>query len=187
VYLAHSLAPLAVLLVPFFLLLVQIEARFGWSGLPPGEPLLLTAEVDAIGRLTDLALALEAPAALSPRTEALRIERTRELVWRLGAAESGEHRVTLVVAGRPLALRAIVAAGDGPVRVAPARYRADQAGTWIAPGEPPLAADSPLRAVRLSYPRHGGEWLGLSRAAWIFTAATAAFAFALRRRFGVEI
>jgi hypothetical protein len=186
VYLGHSLVPLAVLGIPFLLLLAQVEARFGWSGLPPGEPLLLSAEVDAVGRLADLPVRLEAPGALAPQTDVLRIERTRELVWRLGAGESGEHRLTLVVAGRPVELRALVAAG-GPARVSPARYRIDQAGSWTVPGEPPLAAGSPLRAVRLSYPRHGGEWLGLSRASWIFTAATMGFAFALRRRFGVEL
>jgi hypothetical protein len=186
VYLGHSLVPLAVLLIPFFLLLVQVEARFGWSGLRPGEPLLLTAEVDALGRLADLPVRLEAPGALAPETDVLRIERTRELVWRLGAGASGEHRLTLVVAGRPVELRAVVAAG-GPARVSPARYRVDQAGSWTAPAEAPLGAEAPLRAVRLSYPRHGGEWLGLSRASWIFAAATTGFALALRRRFGVEL
>jgi hypothetical protein len=73
------------------------------------------------------------------------------------------------------------------VRVAAALYRPDQPGVWTAAGAPPLAQDAPLRRLEVTYPRHGGAWLGLSRAAWIFITATTLFAFALRNRFGVAL
>jgi hypothetical protein len=185
-YLGHSLVPLLPLSLPFFLLLVQLEARFGWSAVAPGTPLLLTADVDALGRLTDLPVRLDVPAQLRPTTGPLRIEATRQLVWRLAAADPGEHRVTLAVAGHSTELRAVV--GDsGPARVSAALYRADQAGAWAAPGAPLLAGDSGLRSVHLSYPRAAGHWLGLSRASWSFAGSTLLFAFALRRRFGVVL
>jgi hypothetical protein len=186
VYLGRSLVPLALLAGPFLLLLAQVEHRFGWSALPPGQSALLTADVDAVGRLADLPLRLDAP-GLRVESGPLRIEQTRQLVWRLVADPApGERRLELRVADRPVALRALVE-GAGARRVTPAVYRADQPQAWLAPGATPLAPDAPLRRVALAYPRHGAAWLGLSRASWIFTASTLVFAFALRRPLGVEL
>jgi len=186
VYLGHSLVPLLALCLPFLLLLAQLESRFGWSGATPGTPLLLTADVDALGRLADLPVQLDAPAELRPVSPPLRIESTRQLVWRLGTAAPGEHRVQLAVAGRSTELWAVVGDGATP-RVAAAVYRPDQAGTWTAPGAPLLPADSALRSVRLSYPRARGDWLGLSRASWVFVVSTTLVAFAFRKHFGVVL
>ena len=186
VYLAHSLVPLALLAGPFLLLIAQVEGRFGFRAVPPGGSALLTADVDVIGRLADLPVRLETSGGLRPESGPLRIESTRQLVWRLEAGPSGSGQLTLTVAGRPVAIRALVAEG-GPVRVAPALYRPDQTGVWTVAGAPPLSQDSPLRRLEVSYPRHGGAWLGLSRAAWLFVAATTLFAFALRNRLGVAL
>lgn len=186
VYLGHSLVPLAVMSAPFFLLLAQVEARFGFSGLAPGAPALLTADVDVIGRLADLPVQLDPGSGLRAETPPLRIESTRQLVWRLAALGPGDETLTLTVAGLPVVLRAVVAEA-GPRRVSPAVYRPDQPGAWAAAGAPLLAPDAPLRRVEVSYPRHGWAWLGLSRASWIFIAATLLFSFALRKRFGVVL
>lgn len=187
VYLGHSLRPMAVLLLPFALLLVEVEARFGWDALPPGESVLLTAELDAPGRIARLPVALEPgePARLRADTEALRIQRTHQVVWRLAAGEPGESTLRVRIGDHDLALRAVV--GRGPARVSPAILRADQFSKWLVPTDPPLAAGGPVRSLHLDYPRHGGDWLGLSRASWLFVAATVAFAFALKGRFGVAI
>lgn len=183
VYLLQSLVPFTVLFAPFFLLLVQIEARFGWSGFAPGESALLTADVEVLGRLSDLPLELETSGGVRAELPALRVERTRQLVWRLEAEESGLHAVRLSVAGRPTEL-AVAVAGGGRVSPLPAFYRADQLGAWTVPG-PPLPGDSPLRRVEIAYPRAGGEWLGLAHTSWIFIASTTGIALLLRKRFGV--
>lgn len=183
VYLMRSLVPFAVLFTPFFLMLVQLEARFGWSPVEPGAPTLLTADVEVLGRLSDLPIEIETGDGLRSELPALRIERTRQLVWRLAAAEPGVHPVTVRVAGRPTRLELAVA-GRGEIEPIPALYRADQLGSWTVPSAA-LPQDSPLRSLSIAYPRAGGEWLGLSQASWIFVASTALFALALRKRFGV--
>ena len=182
-YLGHSLVPLAVMLVPFLLVVVQIESRFAYRELRPGETALLTLTLDEAGpRPSALAPTLDAPEGVAAETPALRIDAERQLVWRLRAGDAGTHRIEIRLDGD--ALEHTVAAGTNGRGVTPLRYRASDWNVLLYPLETALPP-GPVVSVELTYPRGRGAFLGLSTASWIFFGSSLLFGFAFRRPFGV--
>ncbi|MFQ5513632.1 MAG: hypothetical protein ACE5FG_04285 [Myxococcota bacterium] len=183
-YLRHALLPMAVMIVPFVLMIVQVESRFAYRGLRPGEAALLTVEVDGAQRVSQLEPALRLPATVEQETPPLRIDETGEIVWRLRAgSRAGAYRVGILLGNVEVEKQLVV---DGTrARVSPAVYRSSDLNVLAYPGEPPLATASPVRAVHIDYPRARGEFAGLSTASWIFFAASMVAGFALRGFFGV--
>jgi hypothetical protein len=182
-YLGYSLVPMAVMIAPLALVVVQLETRFAFRALGPGESAIVTVST------TDPALlaaepALALPPALVAETPALRVADRAQLLWRLRADQPGAHRAGLVVGAARAGLR-IVAAGEGAPRVSPVAYRENDWRVLGYPAEPPLPADSPFSAIEVGYPRARGEFLGLSSATWLLLGATLAFGFALRGALGV--
>jgi hypothetical protein len=184
-YLRLSLPPVLLMLLPFAATLAQVESRFGYRPLLPGESGLLTVEVEAGDALVQMSSRLVVPAGIESETPALRIEAGRQLVWRLGARETGEHALTLSLGNHDLGLRASV--GERSAAVVPAVYRADLPAVLAWPAAEPLPRDSMVRAVHLTYPRAGREFAGLSGATWLFTALVMGVAWLLRRPFGVTL
>ena len=182
-YLRCSLGPLALMLLPFTAMLVQVEARFGYRPLQPGESALLTARVEGDRPLLALPAQLALPEGLTQETPVLRIESTRELVWRLRARREGDWPLALDLGASSVPLRARV--GPGPAPVSRAAWRADVPAILGSPAALPLPADGPLRVVHLEYPRRGGSWAGLSAATWGFVGATLLLGLLLRRPLGV--
>ena len=182
-YLRHALAPMAVMLVPFVLMLVQIESRFAFRSLHAGESVILRLYVDGEGPVSAVPTALRLPEGLEQETPALRIDETGEIVWRLGARRPGEYELGIQVGDAQIARRVVVD-GSGP-RISPIVYRSNDLNALLYPAEPLLASDLPVRAIHLDYPRARSTFLGLSSASWIFFAASMVFGFALRGVLGV--
>ena len=182
-YLGHALAPMAIMIVPFVLMLVQVETRLGYRGLAPGESTLLTVAVGTETPPSSLAAALELPEGLAQETPALRIDGRGEIIWRLRATRDGTWDVPIQIGERRISKRLQVG-GNGSA-LAPSRYRADDWFTLGFPAERPLDVDAPAHAVHVSYPPARGQFAGLSTAAWVFFGSSILFGFALRGVFGV--
>ena len=174
---------MAVMIVPFVLMLVQIESRFAFRVLEPGERALLTLTLDGELPPSELPITLALPDGVVQETPPLRIDSTGEVVWRLRAARSGTHELAIEV-GEHRILKRVLVGSDG-AGGATHLYRASHPGTLLYPQEPPLASDGPARGLALSYPRARSAFAGLSSAAWSFFAASILFGYALRSRFGV--
>jgi hypothetical protein len=182
-YLRHALVPMAVMIGPFVLMLIQVESRFALRSLVSGEATTLTVAVDGDEQVSALATALRVPDGLARETPPLRIDETGEIVWRIRARGPGEYELGIRVGEAELAKRVVVA-GEG-AKFSPAVYRSNDLNTLLYPVEKSLAADTPVSAVHLVYPRDRATFAGLSSASWIFFAASMVFGFALRGVFGV--
>lgn len=182
-YLGHWLAPLAVAALPIVLMWVQVEARYRWRSLEPGETTVLAVELDA-ERPSALDVELELPEGLTRETPALRIDSRREIKWRLRADEPGEYEIRVRVGDAVVSKSAVVDA-NGAIP-SPAVLRANDPLTLANPLEAPLASDAPVRAVTLEYRPAGGEFLEVSSAGWIWTAFIFVWAIVLRGPFGVR-
>jgi hypothetical protein len=182
-YLRHALLPMAVMIGPFILMLIQLESRFAYRGLELGDSTILTVEVEGEPPVSQRLARLELPSGVLAETPALRVDQRAEIVWRLGAGVAGRHLIAVEVddarAERHLAV------SSGRSGVSPSVYRPNDLSTLLYPVEPPLPGDSPIRAIHLTYPRDRAEFGGLSSASWIFFGATLVFGFALRGPFGV--
>jgi uncharacterized membrane protein (DUF106 family) len=184
-YLKLSLVPLFWMIVPFVLVIAQLQFHYGYLGLRPGQ----TAVVKVLlkeERATRPAASLEAPDGLRVETPPLWIPTTRELAWRIGAEREGDYQIQVVVDGT--AETKTVRVSDQVVRLSPLRVAAGFLDELIYPAEAPLPASSPLASIGLAYPGRDIEVLGFGLH-WmvVFFVLSMVFAFALRNRFGVTI
>ncbi len=190
-YLRLNLAPLAWMIVPFVLLIAQLQFHYGYRGLDLGEPTLLVAEFtgDASARPQ---VELVAPAGVAVETPGVWAPSLNEMAWRLRVDEPGEHEVKLRVGGGEFEKTVVgLPAEDGPrwIRRSPTRRRAALLDQILYPAEPALPRDGPLERIDVSYPGASISFLGLFDVHWLvaFFVLSVAFAFALRGRFGVTL
>lgn len=148
VYLRHSLRPLAILLLPLVLLLVQLEMRYGREPIRPGASFLLTAALSdpsVLGRVS-----LEFPDGLTRTAPTLRSPDAAEVVWRLTATRPGNFSLMVRVGEQAFPKEVVV--GGELARLSPRRVRANWLDELLEPGEPALPADGPLQSIEVNYP-----------------------------------
>ncbi|MBT8147246.1 MAG: hypothetical protein KJN90_10370 [Gammaproteobacteria bacterium] len=183
-YMGYALLPMAVMLLPFILIMVQLESRLAFQGLDPGDTTILAVTVDAQQqRVKQTDYRLELPVGLAQETPAMRVPATGEVVWRIRAESPGDYTVTILAGERTVKKRMVVDAQQ--THLATSVYRADDFRTLGFPAEPALAADQPLIDVSVQYPRARGEFIGLSSASWLLFLFSIIFGFALRGVLGV--
>lgn len=188
-YFLHTLIPLAILLVPFGLIVAQLQFHYGYGGLEVGDTTLLKVRLQepasADGQKPDAGLT--APSGVEVETPAVWIPSERTLVWRLRAAEPGEHTLDLDVGGESLSKSLTVS--DRVVRRSPLRPGGKSLGAQLLySAESPLPADGPVESIELRYPDAEVNLLGLHMH-WIiaFLILTVVAALLLRKPLGVTI
>ncbi len=183
-YMGHALVPMAVMLLPFILIMVQVESRFAFQGLEPGAAAIITVAVDQqqqrVGN-TDYRLVL--PPGLSVESPAVRIAATGEVAWRIRADAPGDYTASITAGERMLEKHIMV--GERQTRLSASVYRSDDFRTLGYPAEPALPADQPVTGINVEYPRARGEFAGLSSASWLLLLFSIIFGFLLRGVFGV--
>jgi len=167
-----SLAPVAVLCVPFLLVLSQLALRFEHRPLAPGEAAVVAVSV----RESDWPAWREAsfipPPGVRVETPALRDDGERTLYWRVRlerAVEApGQCRVT---GGGDLGVveKQITGRSDPtPLRVV--SVRRPGSSVWqrvLHPGEPALTGAGPIDAITVGYPRRSTPVLGVDVPWWL--------------------
>ena len=191
-YLAHALVPLACMIVPVGLLLVQTDLRYGRRPLRPGEQAVVTVKLKA-GSLSPTQATLVAPAqatlvappGIEVETPPVRIPSLEEVSWRVKAVSAGDHELHFSVAGSEFTKRVVV--GDSARRIVGRRVRD---GVWqplLHPGEAVLDANQPVEWVAVEYPdapvrflRWRLHWV------WPFFVLTMVFGYALKKPLRVQ-
>lgn len=193
--LALTLVPLLWMLIPFAIIIPQLQFRYGYSGLRPGETTLLEVTMRGEGGAEETApdpnrakpsLRLEAPPGVEVQTEALWIPLENELVWRLGGREPGSYQLRLVDDSGFETTKSLVVS-DRVVRRSPIKVNS---GDWLGqiayPGETPVPKDGPIEKIELAYREADVSFFGW-KTHWLiaFVLLTIVFAFALRGPLGV--
>jgi uncharacterized membrane protein (DUF106 family) len=197
-YLRLSLKPMLWMIVPFVLVIAQLQYHYGYRPLHPGDEVLLTVELDdgwaerlGLGdaaarpplevRLPD-GLELTSPGVWAPSLD--------EISWRLTARDWGEYELGLELGG-DTELKS-VSVSRALERVSPVRPSPDFVSQLTWPAEAPLPADSAIRSISLDYPEAtigAFGWELKWEYGWmvIFFVLSIVFAFALRKPFKVTI
>lgn len=186
-YVWLSLVPLVVTAVPLTLAIAQLQAWYGYAGLPAGTPAVVIAEVtrDAATPLPTL----EAPG--SDVVGAGRYFPTlNQVAWRIVPREPGTHELR-VRAGTTAEAKTLVVDGPGGPAIArrsPGRDTPDLLTQLLYPSEPPLDPAGPIRAIRVTYDERTVS-LGGWETHWLilYVVATFALVLALRKPLGVVI
>lgn len=181
-YMALNLVPLAVMILPVSLVMVQLDGWYGYRALRVGEDVLVTAVLD--GReVMDPGLELELPRGLELDAPVVRVPAQGEVSFRVKAVEPGDHRVALRVGDTVVEKHLPVGAGER--RISPVRHAGGVVNAFFYPGEPPIRTGG-VQSVRVDFQGAEMSLLGLKMHwLWAFFVLTLVFAFALRGPFKV--
>ena len=195
-YLRLSAVPMLWMIVPFLLVIAQLQFHYGYQGLKPGQDFVVKVHLKD-GWETSAALApsqvstrpaamLQAPAGLMVETPPVWIPSQRELAWRLRAEKWGDYALALRLGDQHYSKT--VQVSPEVRRRSPVRLEPGFVNELLYPAEDPLPKGAPISAITLGYPDGsvsvfgwGINWLIL------FFVLSAAFVFALRGRFGVTL
>ena len=181
IYLRLNLASLLWLVVPLSLMVAQLQAFYGYSGLTRGEPALLTLESSG-----DADVTIEAPREIRVDSEPVRLLGTATTVFRLVPAETGAFVVT--TRSGESAVSKTILVGDGPARRSPLRAQADFERQLLYPSETVIPAESAITSIAVDYPEGSVNVFGW-RVHWLiaYAALSLLAALLLSRWLGVTI
>jgi uncharacterized membrane protein (DUF106 family) len=191
-YLGLSLVPLAWMIIPFILLIGQLQFHYGYQGLHPGKETLVKVQLaddwreqaSTGGGSARPPLALEVPEGLELTSPGVWLPALNEMAWRLEPRQRGNYELRVKFGDESYGKSLRVS--DDVVRRSPERISGGPLDQLLHPAEKPLRK-GPIAAIFVDYPRAGGEFFDLSSWVWIFFGLTIVLAFALRKPFKVTI
>ena len=183
-YLKYSLVPLPVLLIPFLLILIQLDLHLEVRPLRPGESAVVKAKFSsAVGPQEHLTL--ETPREVRVETPPVRIAELKEVAWRIRALEPTRDFMTIRWGDRTVQKEIIVGDAGGAVS---ALRSGSITEVVLNPGEPPIQSSAAIESIRVDYPGRDLSLLGWN-IHWVilFFVFCTVFGFALKGVLGVEI
>ena len=186
-YMAHSVKPLLVMIVPVLLILIQLNFWFGYRPLKTGESTLFKVKMTDTTDLMDIDLSLEVPPEVQLETLPVRIQEENEIDWRLSVLEAGVHEVSINVGPNRLSKK-IYAGNTSLQKISPLRPAPSFFQILLYPVEKPLPKGQPVKTIEVIQPTQGLPLLGMN-IHWLiaFFALSVIFGFSLKGVFGVEI
>ena len=188
-YLRLSLVPLLWMALPLVLMVAQLQGFYGYEGLTPGVPAIVTVELRPAASSTDAsadALIMDARDGIRIETAAVRLLGSNEVLWRI--VPNAEGAYTLTVRDGPRTVTKSLQVSASRARRSPRRMQAGLADQLLYPSEPLLPDESRIAAITVAYPEPGLDVLGW-RVHWmiVYGLLSMACALILARRFGVTI
>jgi len=162
-YLRLAFTPFLITILPITFLIIQLDRYLGWVPLRPGQTFLVEARVEDPSAFNQADLQL--PADLTSSAPAVHIstdkDQDKEIVWRVAAQRAGKYEIHIVTAGQKVSKQVVVSLGLA--RISPVRLRDNFWKRLFASGEAPLADNSPVQSISITYPPRlitfaGMEW-----------------------------
>ena len=185
-YMKESLRPLAVMIVPVLLIMIQMAAWFECRPLEPGDSALLSVTCDEAVDILKANVSATAGEGLVLETEALRAPHQSVVEWRVGARTRGDSWIDVSLGDA--VLRKEIRVGSKIQKVSPKRVRTPLWEALLYPVEPLIDKKSPMRSVSLTYPKRD-LYVGRFRVDWVlaFFVLTLAFGIMLKPVMRVEL
>jgi len=162
--LRYSLLPLAIMVVPFILVMIQLGSRYQWQPLEVGDEAVVIAQVSPDVDLNSATVSLVGDGGFNVETPTLRIPSENEVAWRIRAGKPGVHELRIVANGETASK--VLNVGGGFPRISPKRPGANLGDQVLYPSESPLAAGSAIRSISVTYPDRDGWFSGST--VWLF-------------------
>lgn len=184
-YMALMLQPALWMALPLAIALVYVDAYYGHSPLPVGEPAVVTvamrAPLDANAPPPKL---LPPPQGFVVETEGVRVMDERQVSWRIRPSGEASGELHLIVDGRTIDKR--IEAGSG-VRFVSSRRVSSMLDKIWHPGEARID-DSAVDWIDIRYPEASVEIFGF-RMHWLiwFTLFSMISALLFKKRMGVVL
>ncbi len=185
IYMGHSLLPLAIMLIPMTLILIQLEARFSARPLHANERALLKVKVRDAETLREK-IELQTPDGILVDSPPVRIASEREIAWRIKPTQAGCYNLTLLLGDQ--AITKSLCVGPRWETVSEIRTGGNVWERLLHPAEPPLDAASPIESIAIPHPPLSFRLFGWNTP-WllIFFVLSLVFGFAVKGFMGVEV
>ena len=167
VYLRLALAPLLWMIIPFVLMVAQLQLHYGYEGLMVGEPVIVKVAMSgeravynglgAEGGVGSSVVELEVPDGLRLETPRLTIRSLNQAEWRLVADEPGSYELGIRVGDQVYSKS--VEVSSQVVKRSPIRTDRflDQ---LLYPGEPGFPPGAAVSAIEVLYPEREVNFFG---------------------------
>ena len=189
VYLRLALTPLLWMIIPFVLMVAQLQLHYGYEGLMVGEPVIVKVAMSgeravynglgAEGGVGSSVVELEVPDGLRLETPRLTIRSLNQAEWRLVADEPGSYELGIRVGDQVYFKSGEVS--SQVVKRSPIRTDRflDQ---LLYPGEPGFPSGAAVSAIEVLYPEREVNFFGWDTH-WLvpFSIIAIILAFALKK------
>ena len=186
-YLRLSLVPMLWMIVPIALLVAQLEFRYGYTGLTPGQPAMVKVTLRE-GAAIDAGknASLEAPVGITVLTPPVWLPAANEVVWRIRPDAAGDYELRAHIGGESFTKSLEVT--DAVVRRSPTRVASGFVAELMNPAERPIPSDRAVRAISVPYARRAVRVFGWDLD-WliVFFVLSTIFAFALKKPLRVTV
>jgi hypothetical protein len=185
----HSLRPMAILIIPFFFVLVQLGLRYEHVPPRPGEPIFVSVHMTpAAFEQAAQSATLETPAGVSVEVERFPDAGALTLDWRVRADRPLEGVLRFRLPGSVVEKRLSIGSPAALPAVAVVR---PAAGDWWArllhPAEPATPSDSGVRSITVQVEPRQTAVFGWNVPWWAtFLVVSIVVALLVRRFFGVQ-
>ena len=158
-YLRLNMKPFLIVFVPLFLMLVQMETRFGYRPLLPNESAVVRTSWRSTAPVEKgLCPTLVTGDGLSLESPPVRIGERNEIDWRIRATQMGTTGLVLKTSNDSIALRVFVS--EGLIPISPRNVQLGTVGVIWHPASQGLPPDGDLLSVDIGYPRRDFRLFG---------------------------
>lgn len=192
-YVALSSVPLVVMIVPFVLVVAQLQFQYGYDGLKPGETALVKVELDPDWAVTyqdgKPPIELLTPEGLQVTTSSMWAWPINELSWHIQADTPGTYEMQLAWEGDKVTKTVDVTDAETALR-SPIRHAGGFLDAVLYPAEDPLPATAPIKRIEVSYTDASiRTFLFGIEIHWliVFLVLTVVMAFALAKPLGIKL
>lgn len=157
----YSLPPVAVMVVPFTLLLAHLAVWYEYRPLAVGDTAVVELQLAEPAWTTYRDSSLEAPPTIAVETEPLRDDQEHSISWRIRGNEPTSAQLRWQLGDLSVEKQVVVAEPVDAFR--PVSARRAGASWWdrlLHPVEPGFAANDPVRGIEVNYPKRSTPVFG---------------------------
>lgn len=185
-YMKYALVPMAFMIIPLGLILIQLDSWYGYRALRPDETAIVSMRIFE-GKAKTSEVSLKSEGGITIETPPLRIPGQKRVDWRIKADTPGVHDLVFDVSGLNIRQKVTVS-GGGLVQLSPAAYSKGLWNKLLNPGQEPLPPNPAVKEIKIGYPAATLDVMGF-KLHWLVVVfiLSIVFGFALKGLFRVEI
>ena len=183
-YMKLALIPAVVMIVPVLLIMAQLNLRYAYIGLEPGQTASVKVTLEPGRDVVSEGITLSAGQGVEKASPAVRIQSLEEIDWKIKVEKTGIHNLELSSSAGRMSLP--VFAGTKLIPVYATFKKASIWESLLTPGAPAVPATLPIRSIEIKYPARSFGF-GLFDLSWLWTFLIVSMAFGVVLKFVFKV
>ena len=179
-YMKLALIPAVVMIVPVLLIMAQLNLRYAYVGLEPGQTASVKVRLEPGRDVIREGMTLTAGDGVEKASPAVRIQSLEEIDWKIRVEAPGVHDMELSSSAGRMSVPVF-----GGKKLIPIYATFKKASLWeglLSPGAPTVPASLAVRSVEVKYPSRSFGF-GLFELSWLWTFLIVSMAFGVVLKF----